>query len=669
MEGTICKGGLVVDQAEIHRMVISDDMAYRQRAAVLFGESFPAILDKSQAWQDLRRLTEDKDKYVREGAIRALGSAFPSIPDDYKTQAWQDLHKLTADQDIYVRVGAAEALGSAFSSIPDIYKAQAWQDLHRLTADQDKYVRLGATRALGSAFSSIPDDYKAQAWQDLHRLTTEWYNVRLGATRALGLAFSSIPDDYKAQAWQDLHRLTADQDKYVRGGAAGALGLAFSHVPDKDLAWEDLYRLTQDEQGVVRMYAYHSLGKVSVYKATESEDKNAQRRHLEKAIEYFEESSQKAYYSPARFCHPFYRSYFAITFQGESQEAVQKYLAEAKKAVGWSESKELLLKAVENLAGALQESERLKDRSTQVIASELNAYRWYCDNAAEHMNAAEAKAPGAIRLMRKCNPLLEGRIQATIAEIQRSARKICQITRGSGTEFEAPGAEINRAAKALSSEEIFRTQQSVTRIASQLKEFCRLLPSGKRESICSAVKEIELATEFPDKLDKIELAFAYVGSAVESALLSGDVRSDIKQMLTELGVVNNKLDEIRYAIFKQRISSGNAISNLTSIKSELEKLYQFSQKHTESSLRDLYSCRDEQLQELSKDLEDRFAELKDVLTKKASIDDVKMILDKLDRLKPMETWNSNAWNLADKGATLLTYISFLQDVITILRPK
>lgn len=131
-----------------------------------------------------------------------------------------------------------------------------------------------------------------------------------------------------------------------------------------------------------------------------------------------------------------------------------------------------------------------------------------------------------------------------------------------------------------------------------------LLPdNNKRELADGAVSEAELSPLTSDKLDKVELGIAYVSSAVESALQSEDVRTDIKQVLIKLDVANNKLDEIRYAIFKQRISSGNAISNLNSIRTELEKLHQFSLQYPESSLKELYSCWEEQLEELSEDLE------------------------------------------------------------------
>jgi len=214
---------------------------------------------------------------------------------------------------------------------------------------------------------------------------------------------------------------------------------------------------------------------------------------------------------------------------------------------------------------------------------------------------------------------------------------------------------INRAAKELSLEDFHKTQESVARITSKLKEFCRLLPEGRREQVCGAVQEIELATEFPDKLGKIEQALEFASSAVAAASKLEDVHMDIKQVLTELHVVNNKvgeidnkLDEIGYSIFRQRISFGNAISNLAAMKTELEKLYQIAVRHPNSSLKEIYSCREEQLQDLSRGLEERFAELKDLLKETTLENDVKVILNKLDLLKPVESWNSKAWNLADK---------------------
>lgn len=143
-----------------------------------------------------------------------------------------------------------------------------------------------------------------------------------------------------------------------------------------------------------------------MFKATESEDRDILKLGLKAAIAYFEESSQNGKnYSLVKFCLPLYRTYLAIALQEGKEDDIQKYLAEAKEAVGRSKSKEGLFKAIDNLAKALQESRKLKERPLHEIASELNAYGWYCDQAARYMDAAEESAPDAIKLMRKCNPL------------------------------------------------------------------------------------------------------------------------------------------------------------------------------------------------------------------------------------------------------------------------
>jgi HEAT repeat protein len=104
----------------------------------------------------------------------------------------------------------------------------------------------------------------------------------------MGGAFNLVPD--KNLAWQDLHRLTGDEDSGLRSESAEAIGAAFNQVPDKNLAWQDLHRLTQDENRYVRMEAYHSLGRSTIFKATEAADKDAMKKELEAAIVFFEKS-------------------------------------------------------------------------------------------------------------------------------------------------------------------------------------------------------------------------------------------------------------------------------------------------------------------------------------------------------------------------------------------
>lgn len=148
--------GLLPDQAEIHRKCISNKVNDRLDAVQLLGTQFAGLnflgisdrlrtlyykfrtlqpVDIDQAWQDLHRLTQDQDSFVRSRAVENLGTAFSHVPN--KDQAWQDLIKLTQDQDSFVQESVAYALRTAFSHVPN--KDQVWQDLIRLTQNQEGY--------------------------------------------------------------------------------------------------------------------------------------------------------------------------------------------------------------------------------------------------------------------------------------------------------------------------------------------------------------------------------------------------------------------------------------------------------------------------------------------------------------------------------------------------
>ena len=80
----------MVDQEKIHNQCLSDDPKERIHALEQLKNFFSSMPDKQQAWNDLHRLTNDEDSYVRSRAAYALGSAFSQVPD--KQQAWNDLH-------------------------------------------------------------------------------------------------------------------------------------------------------------------------------------------------------------------------------------------------------------------------------------------------------------------------------------------------------------------------------------------------------------------------------------------------------------------------------------------------------------------------------------------------------------------------------------------------
>nr|QNO41184.1 hypothetical protein JNOLDJLP_00008 [Methanosarcinales archaeon ANME-2c ERB4]QNO41588.1 hypothetical protein OAEIHDOC_00008 [Methanosarcinales archaeon ANME-2c ERB4] len=189
----------MVDQVEIHRKVVSDDVKERREAVDQLRDNFVDLLDKKEAWEDLIRLTRD----------------------DYRwgVRCWHNIkHWLT------------------------------------LTWNEDSVVRWRAVDALGSAFQYVPD---------------------------------------KDVAWEDLIRMTWNEDSVVRWNVAGVLGSAFQYVSDKDKAWEDLIRMTGEEDGDVRVFANYSLGRVSIFKATEAESEKDFRKYLKDSVEFFGKTKQQ----------------------------------------------------------------------------------------------------------------------------------------------------------------------------------------------------------------------------------------------------------------------------------------------------------------------------------------------------------------------------------------
>jgi HEAT repeat protein len=222
----------------------------------------------------------------------------------------------------------------------------------------------------------------------------------------------------------------------VRRGATDSLGTCYSHLPEeyKKQAWDDLHRLTQDKDQDVRVAANHSSGRVSIYRASQAKSDESVRNELEIALSFFEKSSNEAtYFNPAKFCLPFYRSFHAITFKKEEAEAeVKQYLAEAKSAVEGSKSKENLLEAVKNLGNALKEVQNARDLND--MKCDLNAYRLYCERAADMLDETKDEWPGATQLVRMSFPIIDKRIKQILAEIQQRANIACKQSKGTPTE-------------------------------------------------------------------------------------------------------------------------------------------------------------------------------------------------------------------------------------------
>jgi len=497
----------------IFNLTKNSDGKLRLEALEVLGYAFPHHPKKESAWSDLRSIFQDDRDVVRLGAIELfqnnnhitpceianiLGLVFPHIPN--KKQAWGDLYKLTKDKDENVRWSAVEALSAAFRYVPDKEK-EAWNVLLELTKDGDRYVRANATKALGMAFPYVLN--KEQAWGYLDELIRDEDDlIQLSAVEALEPAFSHIPD--KKQAEEHLHRLTNDEVAYVRLRAANVIGAAYPYIIDKEQAWTDMVNLAKDSNSEVKASANYSLGRASIIKATEAKTEEKFRVELEKALGFFEKSATEITHSnPAKFCHPFYRSFYVLTFKnGDSKSEVQKYLTEAKNASEGSKSKEELLEAIENLSNALKEAEKARDLGA--MKCDLSAYRRYCDQAGELLNDTEEKAPGATKLIRtRLLPVIDRRIKDLLEEIRDESDNICKTA---GREEAEIGCEVRKhTTAALATDNPVEVDRELNYVLRKLDIWCDsildenersyikdTIADAKNESILGKAKNIRL---------------------------------------------------------------------------------------------------------------------------------------------------------------------------------
>jgi HEAT repeat protein len=403
-------------------------------------------------------------------------------------------------------------------------------EISRKVLSKDAKERRMAAEQLEVSFAYLPD--KNKAWLDLHRLISDNdINVRWQAADALGSAFSHVPD--KNQAWLDIHGLASEKYGNLRRSAAYALGSAFSHMPDKNQAWSDLYRLTSDNDIYVRAQAYHSMGNISISRAVDTENEENFKKEIEEAIKYFEKASrEKTYSNPAKFCLPFYRSFYTLTFKKEEAEAeVQRYLSEAKSAVEGSESKEKLLEAIENLGNALKEAQKARDFNE--TKADLNAYRRYCDRACELLETTEKKAPGASRLIRKGLPIIDDRIKGIIAEIQEKAKLLCKQVKY--TEYKELGQQANDIWQELTKiRDPIGLEKSVNNMLIPLSAMCEKMPKKEKGKVCELLEKLKQEQYVEDKLSLINMLLSKFSSQMNKGQDEGR-NVEIEQILDKWG--------------------------------------------------------------------------------------------------------------------------------------
>ncbi len=390
------------------------------------------------------------------------------------------------------RVEAVEELRRRFEFLLD--KEQAWKDLVRLAQDKDSYVRRRATPTLCSAIDYIPN---------------------------------------KGDAWEDLYRLTQVQGNNVRC-IPHALYSVFPYASDKEQAFADLIRLTQSKYSYVRISTNYFLGKICISKATEAECEDNFREELEKALKFFEIVSKETLISPARFCLPFYRSFYTITFKKQGVEAeVKKYLSEAKGAVEGSKSKKKLLDAMENLANALKEVQKVHDIDFNTVKCDLNAYRRYCERAAELLETTAEKAPGATKLIKKGLPIIDQKIKEILTEIQENAKALCKQTKD--TPLEDLGKEVIRVSQAFPQiRNPIGLEKGVNNMQIALSAICAKMPEEERGEACELLKKAGDEPYIEDKLPLINMVLSKISSQISAAKNIETVEKKLDDIMVSL---------------------------------------------------------------------------------------------------------------------------------------
>jgi len=561
----------------------------------------------------------------------------------------EEIHNQCLSDDPEKHIHALEELENSFSFMPD--KQQAWNDLLRLTNDEDWHVRYRAANALVSSFSQVPD--KQQAWNDLHRLTNDKNSiVKYSAADALSSAFSQVPD--KQQAWNDLLRLTNDEDRNVKCSAVSALSSSFSQVPDKQQAWNDLHRLTSDEDRNVRSYSNHSLGRVSIFMASQAETEENYKKELEKAIEFFETAAKESrYINPAQFCFPFYRSFYTIVFKKqEAREEVNKYLEEAKSAIEGSESKKQLFEAVQNLAEALKEVQNMGNLDLSVMKDELNSYRKYCDYAAELMKCTGEKAPFATEVLRKGFPILDRNLKELLNEIQKKTAVIREQTRG--TQFEKLGNELNQNSQSLLQvRDQVGLEKQVNIMQNIMKNICSKFTEDQKGEACELLSMMYAEPSLEDKIPLMNNILSKFSHQL-------GMTTNLKRIEEKL---DTQLNHINFDISKIKFNSSDILSDLEAMKEELEKLSKIEGLST-LSIEKLDSMQADNINSLNNDILDRLDEIK-ILIHELSEDNNEIYEEYSRRLDELK--QSKLDMLLQRYSSVISLIEFVISGISIAR--
>lgn len=528
---------------------------------------------------------------MRQEAVEALGEAIPFAPDI--NQVWRDLCMLLLDDDYIIRGRTVDAMGKAFSYMPN--KELAWDKLVTMSYDSDRYVRWKTAQAIGNAFRDIP---------------------------------------HKDQAWNALIELVRDSDSAVQEFSARGLSFAIAsskQMNNENNLLQDLHKLTHHKNNYVRMYAFYCLGKGTISDAIDSENEKDFRKKLEKALEYFEKAynqsicNQSICNNPARFCLPFYSSFYLLTFKdNESLNEVGRYISEAKKAAEGSRSKEILLKAVENLSNALLEVKSIRITNLDIVQGDLRIYKQYCEHAADLLASSEKDAPIATKLILRGLPIIDKKIRTILGEIKENARKFCKSARN--TPFEEIGEGTFEFTKRLDTIEDKESARNILiDLVFYLRPMCLFLPESSKTLICDQLNCIENS-------DIQTISVALKNTLIALNMLVSNQQEQIGYLKS---VIDARLKTIDYNILRIKISSGDAVTNLWAMKKEMDKIQSIKDSLTAfgSSIQNFENSLDQHISLNHSDIDQLIDQIKNLIIVRPETPQTKRILHLIKDMK------------------------------------
>ena len=415
--------------------------------------------------------------------------------------------------------------------------------------------------------------------------------------------------------------------------------------------------------------AYHSLGKISIYNSSQAINELDCKKELEIAIEYFEKSAKRASdLNPSQFCLPFYRSFHAIIFkENETEEQVKRYLTEAKRALRESDNKKTLYEAVENLANALTEVKELNFIDKK---ESLNSCRKYCENAAELMKYTEKTAPYATELIRKGIPILDQKIKNLLDEIQEKAKTACRISQGTPTEEIA--CTVNKEVQKWEISSQDEMTQKVEDIVYILKTKVTNLPENEY-----ILNKIEMMKHERNLTKQYEILLFVIGQIPTVKVFSeqdleqqlspihhklDNIYNNTNLILNETANIKDKLSCLSFDISKIKLNSANVISNLETMKEELEKLNEI-RSLNKFTLEKLNTSQAEKLNELNSIILERLNEIKSLIDYLPKNSDTQEFYTQFNKLK-----QSKPEMLLQKSADIFSIIGFVMQLYQQYKP-